>query len=315
MKVEEKPIVLGKSEVSVFPLGLGTWTWDSEGQYRAGRDYKEEDFRAAFRISLKSGINFFDTAELYGGGSVESLLGRFIKEEKAKVVVASKFPPLRNRFLKRHLMTSLRNGLYRMGLEHFDLYQTHFHSRFVPLRTWMNALADAVKEGLTKAVGTSNYSAGQLQKASDLLARRGVPLATTQSEYSLLHRQPETDGVLETCAELGITFLAYSPLAMGLLTGKFTPGNPPPGQRGQRFGTGYIAKIQPLLGLLREIGQGNGGKTPAQVSLNWVMCKSAIPIHGAKNARQAEENAGALDWRLKPDEIRALDEASASLQI
>jgi aryl-alcohol dehydrogenase-like predicted oxidoreductase len=179
----------------------------------------------------------------------------------------------------------------------------------------MNALADAVKEGLTKAVGTSNYNTAKLQKASDLLARRGVPLATTQSEYSLLHRQPETDGVLDTCERLGATFLAYSPLAMGLLTGKFTPDNPPPGQRGQRFGAEYLAKIQQLLGFLHEIGQGNGGKTPAQVSLNWVICKGAIPIHGAKNARQAEENAGALGWRLMPDEIRALDEASASMQI
>ena len=315
MRFEEKPVLLGRSNVSVMPLGLGTWTWDSEGQYNPGRDYKEEDLRASFQVSLKNGINFLDTAELYGNGSVETLLGRLIKEAGAKVVVASKFPPFRTRFLKRHLLTSLRNGLHRMGLQHFDLYQTHFHFRFVSLRIWMNALADAVKEGLTQAVGTSNYSALQLRTASELLARKGVPLATTQSEYSLLHRQPEGNGVVDTSNDLGITLLAYSPLAMGLLTGKFTSANPPPGQRGQRFGTEYLTKIQPLLELLREIGQGHGGKTPAQVSLNWVICKGAIPIHGAKNARQAEENAGALGWRLTPDEIRALDDASGPLQI
>ncbi len=315
MKFEEKPVRLGKSSISVIPLGLGTWTWDSEGQYRSGRDYGEEELRASFQTSLKHGINFVDTAELYGNGKVERLLGRFIKESDAKVVVASKFPPLRNRFLKKHLLTSLRNGLQRMGLVQFDLYQTHFHFRFVPLRTWMGALADAVQEGLTRSVGTSNYNAAQLATAEKLLAKRGVPLATTQSEYSLLHRQPEYNGVLNTCKDLGITLLAYSPLTMGLLTGKFTPTNPPPGLRGQRFGAEYLAKNQHLIGLMQEIGRGHGAKTPSQVSLNWVICKGAIPIHGAKNGQQAEENAGALGWRLTPDEIRALDDASAPLQI
>lgn len=315
MKVDERPVLLGKSNVSVIPLGLGTWTWDSKGQYGTGRDYQEEELRASFQTSLRKGINFFDTAELYGNGEVERLLGRFIKESGAKVVVASKFPPLHNRFLKRHLLTSLRNGLQRMELDQFDLYQTHFHFRFVPIRIWMSALADAVKGGLTRAVGTSNYDASQLQTAVKLLAGRGIPLATTQAEYSLLHRQPETNGVINVCRAEGITLLAYSPLAMGLLTGKFTASNPPPGQRGQRFGGEYLAKIQPLLGLLRTIGQDHGGKSAAQVSLNWVMCKGAIPIHGAKNAIQAQENAGALGWRLTADEIEALDNASAPLQI
>lgn len=314
MKFEEKPIQLGKSSLSVIPLGLGTWTWDSEGQYGAGRDYREEELRASFETSLGNGINFFDTAELYGNGQVETLLGRFIKESNAKVVVASKFPPLRNRFLKRHLLTSLRNGLQRMGLSQFDLYQTHFHFRFVPIRTWMAALADAVEEGLTRAVGTSNYNVVQLRTAEKLLAKRGIPLASTQAEYSLLHRHPENNGVLDTCSELGVTLFAYSPLSMGLLTGRFTPTNPPPGQRGQRYGGEYLSKIQPLLGLLREIGQGHGGKTLAQVSLNWVICKGVIPIHGAKTSRQAGENAGALGWRLTADEIQKLDDASLPVQ-
>jgi len=190
MKHEEKPVPLGKSDVRVIPLGLGTWTWDSTGQYGNGRDYKEENLRAAFQTSLKSGINFFDTAEFYGNGEVERLLGRFIKESHASVVTASKFPPFRNRFLKRHLLASLRATLDRMQFEQLDLYQTHFHFRLVPVRTWMTALAVAVEQKLTKAVGTANYSANLLRMAHGLLAKRSVHLSSNQAEYSLLHRHP-----------------------------------------------------------------------------------------------------------------------------
>jgi aryl-alcohol dehydrogenase-like predicted oxidoreductase len=314
MNVEEKRVPLGKSAIEVVPLALGTWTWDSAGQYKKDRDYAEDDLRASFRTSLQHGINFYDTAEFYGNGEVETLLGKFIRESGKRVVVASKFPPARNRFLKMHLLTSLRNGLRRMQLDQFDLYQTHFHFRFVPIRIWMSALADAVGQGLTKAVGTANYSAQQLRIAHSVLARRGIPLASTQSEYSLLHRNPETNGVFATCKELDITLLAYSPLAMGLLSGKFSPSNPPPGARGQRFDAAYLEKIQPLIQLLRSIGTMNGNKTPAQVALNWVMCKGAIPIHGAKNATQAGDNAGALGWRLTGEEVSQLDEISNGVQ-
>lgn len=315
MKHEEKPVRLGKSTVSVIPLGLGTWTWESTGQYGQGRDYTEEALRAAFQASVKSGLNLFDTAESYGNGEVERLLGTFIKESNASVVAASKFPPFRNRFLKRHLLASLRASLDRMQLEQLSLYQTHFHFRFVPLQTWMTALADAVEEGLTKAVGTANYTANLLRLAHKLLAKRGVPLASNQAEYSLLHRHPENDGVLDTCEELGVSLLAYSPLAMGLLSGRFAPSHPPPGERGRRYSAEYLATIQPLIGLMKEIGQAHHGKTSTQVALNWVICKGAIPIHGAKNGTQAEENAGALGWRLTGDEVHALDTASKDVQL
>ncbi|MEK9136017.1 MAG: aldo/keto reductase [Bacteroidota bacterium] len=314
MKVEEKPVRLGRSDVHVIPLGLGTWTWDSTGQFGPGRDYKEDDLRASFQTSMRCGLNFYDTAEAYGHGEIESLLGKFIKESGANIVVASKFPPWRKRFLKRHLLSSLRDGLNRMALQQFDLYQTHFHSRFVPIQTWMNALADAVEAGLTKAVGVSNYNANQLRLAHKVLSKRNTPLATAQAEYSLFHRLAERDGLFDACKELGVSLLAYSPLAQGLLTGRFTPSNPPPGQRGERFGMEYLAKVQPLIGLLKEIGQSYGGKTPAQVALNWVICGGAVPIHGAKNADQAAENAGALGWRLTSDEVSALDAASKDLQ-
>ena len=133
-------------------------------------------------------------------------------------------------------------------------------------------------------------------------------------EYSLLNRKPETSGLVEVCRDLGVTIIAYSPIAKGMLTGKYTPDNVPPGMRSRLYNREYLGKIQPLIELLKEIGQAhdvaNSAKTPAQVSLNWLICKGAMPIPGAKNLRQAQENFGALGWRLNEDEVAALDEMS-----
>jgi aryl-alcohol dehydrogenase-like predicted oxidoreductase len=119
----------------------------------------------------------------------------------------------------------------------------------------------------------------------------------------------ERNGVLERCRELGVTLIAYSPLAKGMLTGKYTPENRPPGLRRRLFHPADLAAMQPLIRLMRETG-----RPPSEVALNWLLSKGVVPIPGAKNARQAEENAAALGWRLSPDEVAALDQASAKLQ-
>jgi aryl-alcohol dehydrogenase-like predicted oxidoreductase len=140
------------------------------------------------------------------------------------------------------------------------------------------------------------------------LAKRGVALATNQVEYSLLRTMPESNGLFRACKELGVVVLAYSPLGMGRLTGKYSASNPPPGKR--NFSDFPMAEIDPVVAELRRIGANHGGKSPSQVALNWVICKGAVPIPGAKNAAQAEQNAGALGWRLTPDEVQALDSVS-----
>ncbi len=175
-----------------------------------------------------------------------------------------------------------------------------------------NAMADAAQAGLVRAVGVSNYGATRMRRAYEALARRGVVLASNQVEYSLLHSKPERNGVLAVCRELGVSLIAYSPLAMGALAGKFGPDWPPPDLRRGRYGRAFWAKAEPLLATLRAIAAARG-KTPAQVALNWVICKGAIPIPGAKNARQAGENAGALGWRLTDEEIEALDGAAEAV--
>lgn len=291
-------------------MGIGTWAWGDTWFWQYGKGgYTDADLDAAYQASLAHGISFFDTAEMYGRGRSERLLGRFARKAGWPVVITTKFFPLPWRVSKGQLMRALRHSLDRLGLESIDLYQMHWPFPPVSIDTWMDAMADAVHAGLIRAVGVSNYNAEQTRRAHDALARRGVPLASNQVDYSLLQRKPETSGLLALCQQLNVTLIAYSPLAQGLLTGKYTPQNPPPGLRGRRYG-GILVKIQPLTGLLREIGQAHGGKTPAQAALNWTISKGTVPIPGAKNARQAIDNAGALGWRLADAEVAALDAAS-----
>jgi aryl-alcohol dehydrogenase-like predicted oxidoreductase len=304
-------VPLGSTGLQVVPMGVGTWAWGDRGTWGYGRTHTDADLQAAFEASLAAGINLFDTAEVYGSGQSERLLGRFISTSQQPVMVATKFVPFPWRLRKQNLLDALRASLDRLGLKQVDLYQLHFPFPPIPIETWMNGLADAVQAGLVRSVGVSNCSVEQMRRAHAALAKRGVVLASNQVEYSLLHRAPERNRLMQTCREMGVTLIAYSPLRKGLLSGKYTPENRPTGTfRSSLANRDYLARIQPLITLLREIGQAHGGKTPSQVALNWVMCKGALPIPGAKNVRQAQENAGALGWYLSGNEILALDAVS-----
>jgi aryl-alcohol dehydrogenase-like predicted oxidoreductase len=176
----------------------------------------------------------------------------------------------------------------------------------------MEGLAECVKSGMTRTVGISNFGQSRMLAAYSSLARHNVPLASNQVHYSLLDRTVEKNGTLARCKELGIRLIAYSPIEMGLLSGKYSAASPPPGARARTY-TGLLPKLGPLLKLMTEIGQDHGGKSNVQVALNWVICKGALPIPGAKNAAQAQENSGGLGWKLKEEEVAKLDQASEAI--
>lgn len=313
MVQNEALISLGKTEIQIPRLGVGAWAWGDRRFWNFGRDYSEADIRAAFDASLAAGVNFFDTAEMYGNGRSERFLGSFISGANLPVIVASKFFPFPWRLSKATLLHALRNSLERLNLGRVDLYQIHWPFPPISVETWAEGLAQAVELGLTRAVGVSNYSAEQMQRATGALAKRGVVLASNQVEYSLLKRDVEQNGLLKTCQELGVTLIAYSPLAQGLLTGKYSPARPMPGMRGWRHPRAALQKVEPLLRLMGEIGEAHSDKSLAQVALNWTICKGTVPIPGAKNARQAQDNLGALGWRLSEAEVAALDDASEKI--
>jgi aryl-alcohol dehydrogenase-like predicted oxidoreductase len=310
-------VTLGRSELQVPRLGVGAMTWgDPKGlarvnpatlAYGGAHGYAEE--KAALEASLAAGVTLFDTAAIYSNGAAERRLGELARGHD--VIIASKFPGTFF-FRTKNMPKELDASLERLGRSSVDLYQHHFPARSVAIPELMELLADAVEAGKIKAVGVSNYSAEQMRTAHAALARRGIPLASNQVEYSLLHRQPEVNGVLDACRELGVTLVAYSPLAMGALTGKYSAAARPSGLRRllPGFNRTHMAAVQPVVALLREIGD-RYGKSPSQVALRWLIENPLVlPIPGAKNGTQAISNGGALTFSLAPEEIEALDRAT-----
>ncbi len=310
-------VTLGKDGPAVTALGIGTWAWGDKLFWSYGNDYGADQVREAFRATLDAGIDFFDTAEVYGLGESERLLGQFMRQTEKPVQIATKFFPLPWRFNAQSVSDALTASLERLQVPQVALYQVHQPFDFLlGKRALMNALADEVQQGRIATVGVSNYSAEQMRESHKFLAARGVPLAVNQVRYSLLTRQIESNGILDTARELGITILAYSPLAQGLLTGKYTAESARSGQSLQgarrldpRFNESGLEKIAPVVRLLQDMGAVHQ-RTPAQVALNWLIAQGVIPIPGAKNADQAHQNAGALGWSLTEQEIATLDRAT-----
>src|SRR5918993_1685612 len=303
-------------ELNVAPLGVGAWAWGTTRLWGYGKEYDRSDVGDAFRSSMAEGVTLVDTAEMYGNGASERIIGEILDEGgfERTPVIATKFAPLPYRLGARSLLKAVDKSLERLGIETIDLYQIHFPNPIFGINSLMEALAETVKAGKVRRVGVSNYSAEQMRRAHERLASHGVPLASNQVEYSLLQRAPETNGVLEACRDLGVTLIAYSPIAKGLLTGKYGPGDGRPSglvrRMGRTFGEQNLKKVEPVVNILREIGEAHN-KQPAQVALNWLITqKHTFPIPGAKNERQARENAGALGWQMAAEEAEKLDLAT-----
>lgn len=309
---------LGRSELYVPRMGVGAMTWgDAKGLARLhpaktayGGAHGLEEEKRALEVSLEAGINLFDTAAMYSGGAAERRLGELAHGRD--VVIATKYPSGFS-FQAEDFPKELDATLSRLGRDSIDLYQHHYPNAKISIPALMAQVANAVEAGKVKAVGVSNYSAGEMREAHAALAKRGIPLASNQVEYSLLNRQPEIDGTLDACLELGITLIAYSPLAGGLLTGKYSAQHRPGGFFRRilpRYNKKSLGAIQPVLTLLREIGE-RYSKTPGQVVLRWLIENPVVlPIPGAKNGRQAMDNAEALKFSLTEEEVKMLSAAT-----
>jgi aryl-alcohol dehydrogenase-like predicted oxidoreductase len=297
--LQEPFIALGSTDVRVSAVGVGTNSWGAKNERDPGK-------RATFEALMAAGINFFDTAEIYTAGRSERTLGRCIRDTDTAPVVLTKFFPMPWRLRGRALPVALRNSLERLQLPRADVYLLHYPLPPVAIETWAAFLADAVAAGLAKSVGVSNCSPAQMRRAHAALAARGIPLACNEVEYSLFSRAPEQTGLSRLCREMGVTLIAYRPLAQGMLSGKYSPAHPPTGFRSLLFSRKFLAGVPPVVDVLRRIGEKHG-KSVSQVAMNWVICKGALPIPGAKDPLQAKENAGAMGWRLLPEEMAELD--------
>ncbi len=300
---------LGATELIVSPLGVGSNKWG------AGRSQNNDAVFEAFQASLNAGINFFDTAEVYTRGNSERALGECMKRANRVVITASKFAPLPNRISPHTLMDALDGSLSRLGVDTLDLYYVHFPYTFLNLDALMDMMALAVHTGKIRAVGVSNYNAHQMRRAATRLARYGIPLAANEVHYSLLHRKPETNGVLDACRELNVALVAYRPLSGGKLRETPPPGStqvstkhnlpnliPPVLRKAE------LARLAAIQETLSTIAQ-RYGMTTSQVALKWLLQRDEhiIPIPGATSAHHATENADALKWYLSDEEFAAID--------
>jgi aryl-alcohol dehydrogenase-like predicted oxidoreductase len=263
-------------------------------KWAAGRN--DQAVFEAFHASLDEGVNFFDTAEIYGLGKSERLLGSCLKRDGRPTIIASKYMPVPLHGFQQ----ALAGSLARLGVPSIDLYYLHFP--LTRIEAVMEQMAHAVQAGTIRAVGVSNCNATQMRRAAERLARYRIPLAANQVYYSLLHRQPEINGVLDACRELNVAFVAYRPLASGQLVSSAVSAS-------QSHGTEALRRT------LEAIAQQRGTST-SQVALNWLLQRDQriIPIPGATSARHARENAQTLTWELSEEEFRAIDQASALLK-
>lgn len=315
-------MTLGKSDLRVPRMGIGAMVWGqpkgmarwTPAQLAYGPSHGTAEEEEALKVSLDAGVNLIDTAEMYSGGFAERRVGELTRDKN--VLIATKFPP--SPFSREDAFSkSLQDSLTRLERSSLDLYQHHFPSNRISIPKLMNLMADAVEAGKVKTVGVSNYSAEQMRLAHAELAKRGIPLVSNQVQYSLLYRKPEVDGVLDACRELGITLIAYSPLAQGALTGKYSPETKASGLRRflPNFNRKSLEAVQPVVELLRQIGD-RYGKSPSQVALRWLIeNENVLPIPGVKNSRQAADNVGALTFSLTSDEVEMLSKATTAWRV
>jgi aryl-alcohol dehydrogenase-like predicted oxidoreductase len=254
------------------------------------------------------GITLIDTAELYGRGESERLLGRALAgpEARRSVVLASKVTPTWP--TRERVAAAARGSLARLGTDRIDLYQVHWPNPLVPQRSTMAGMRTLQSGGLIGQVGVSNYGLGRWRAAEDAL---GAPVVSNQVRYSLLTRTPERD-LLPYAAANGRAVIAYSPLAQGVLAAKYTADTAPGGVRAShlRFSAENLRRAGPVLDALRELA-GAHRATPAQVALAWVIAHpNVVAIPGAKSVAQVEANAAAADLDLAPDELAHLTGAA-----
>lgn len=311
-------VLLSLGELQVAPVGIGTWAWGNRLLY--GYSTAEDaELESAFDALMSRGVPIlFDTADSYGTGDLagrsELLLGRFSRQHPSgkNAVLATKLAPYPSRLTAKSFVDAAKDSSGRLQRLPIDVAQAHWST--VGYAPWqegplIEGLGQMQLQGVAKQVGVSNYGSRGLRRVHASLSAMGVKLASAQVQYSLLSRQAERSGLLEVAQELGVRVLAYSPLCLGLLTGRYDENNLPKGPRGVLFKS-QAKQVANLIGVLREVAASRG-VSPSQVAINWTRARGALPIPGVRTRRQAQEALQCLDFTLSAAEVAELDAAAA----
>jgi aryl-alcohol dehydrogenase-like predicted oxidoreductase len=298
---------IGSLDVSLVGLGCNNF----------GGRTNESQSTEVVRAALDAGINFFDTADVYGSTRSEEILGAALGTERADVIVATKFgmtvSPERTGAAPEYVKRALEDSLRRLGTDYVDLYQLHRPDPATPIGDTLAALADLVKAGKVREIGCSNFSAAQL-RAADAAATEGAPrFLSVQNQYSLLQREPELE-VLSECERLGTAFIPYSPLANGLLSGKYRRGEPPPpgtrlaGMPAERRETLLADATMDVVDELEHFAEQHGHSL-LELAIAWLAAKAVVAsvIAGATRPEQVIANVRAADWVLTEEELQAVE--------
>jgi pyridoxine 4-dehydrogenase len=324
--------------LTISQLGCGTWSWGNRLLWDYDPSQDEEIFEA-YRLVRDAGVTVFDTADSYGtlalNGRAEILLGeferRYLPDRETKKPwwdlkqsssndnmqqVATKFAPYPWRITRGSMLQAAKESLERLQQPKLAIAQLHWSTaNYQPFQEgalW-EGLADIYDEGLCDAVGVSNYGPKQLQKFATRMQERQVPLATAQIQYSLMTYQVAKD-MNEACDNAGCRLISYSPLCLGLLTGKYNLDNlPRSGNPRRQLFRELLPGAQDLLGTLEAVAK-EYNKSQSQIAINWAICKGTVPIPGCRTVQQAKENLSVTGWKLKPDVVEELDRIAGQVR-
>ena len=302
-----KYVDLGGRKASA--IGLGVWQFGSR-EWGWGRDLNESSARQIVHKALDAGINFFDTAELYGQGQSEEILGRALAERREEALIATKVTP--SHLTRAAVLEAADRSLARLSIKSADLYQVHWPNRFVPLRSTMSGMRELLDQGKVQQIGVSNYPLRLWQRAERELGR---PVIANQVQFHVLDQQP-MDFLLPYAQKQGRLIIAYSPLAQGVLGGRYDRGELPNDFRSSNpmFSGTNFERVAPVLAEMRVLGR-RYDATPAQIALAWLIhMPQVLAIPGARSVDQVEENALAADIDLSEDEWQRLTDVARSIQ-